>query len=126
MWIGIREATEDAEAPDTSNSRKPLSPVITGRTQCYKSPLEVRASTEGPLGKSYYSRGHATVNSVTQRTEGEKKKYLDSFFLHPLTFCRKLKLVRSNQNYQGNPSDVIQKSQLPEAESWVEKGREWI
>lgn len=71
MGRGIREATEDAEAPDTSNSRKPWSPIITGRTQCYKSPLNVRASTEGPLGRSYYSKGHSHCQTKWRR-EGEE------------------------------------------------------
>lgn len=38
MGIGIREATDDVEAPDTSDSRKPLPPIITGRAQGSESP----------------------------------------------------------------------------------------
>ena len=85
---GIREATEDAEAPDTSNSRKPWSPIITGRTQCYKSPLNFRASTEGPLGRSYYSKGHSHCQLSGR---GRERK------LFPLTSYRKLELVKSSQ-----------------------------
>lgn len=81
--------------------------------------------TKSPSIGAILVEGPGTVHQVTQRKEGEKKKYLGSL-LYPLTSCRKLKLVKSNHNQQGNPSDVIQKSQLPEAETWVEKGREWI
>ena len=73
MGIGMRQTTEDAETPDTSNSRKPLSPIIAERTQCYKRPLNVRASTEGRLDKSYYSRGHSQCQ-LSDSEEGGREE----------------------------------------------------
>lgn len=50
MGMGIREVNKGCP-------RKPSSPIITGRTQCNKTPLKVRAAREGPLGRSYNNVG---------------------------------------------------------------------
>lgn len=66
--------------------RKPSSPIITGRTQCNKRPLKVRATREGPLGRSYNNVGHSHCQLKWLRREGEKKYAAPP--LHTLTFCR--------------------------------------